>query len=297
MIHDEGSDNTTRVIQINELEGRSPSGDACLVVIYGPHLGKRIPLTGKQSMLIGRDKELDVTIPEDAVSRRHAMLKISDDTVSIQDLGSTNGTYVNDEPVESAVLRHGDLLKIGGTIFKYLVSGNVESAYFEEIYRMTIVDGLTEIHNRRYLLDAMEKELSRARRHGRPLSLAMFDIDHFKKVNDNYGHLTGDYVLRELAQTVKKRVRREEVFARYGGEEFVILLPETELGSALVFAEQLRVLVERHRFTFEGRTLKVTISVGVAQLTPSMTDPEDLIKAADEKLYLAKSRGRNRVEG
>ena len=123
-------------------------------------------------------------------------------------------------------------MKVGPTIFKYLSGADVESQYHEEIYRMTIIDGLTQVHNKRYLYEALEREIIRARRHARELSFLMFDIDHFKKINDVHGHLAGDFVLKELARIVQGRIRRDEVFARYGGEEFAIVLPETDLEGA-----------------------------------------------------------------
>ena len=161
---------------------------------------------------------------------------------------------------------------------------------------MTIVDGLTQIHNKRYLYEELEREVTRARRHERPLSVLMFDIDFFKRINDQYGHLAGDYVLRELARVVQERIRRDEVFARYGGEEFSIVLPETPLEGALALGESLRSRIAEHPFTFQGERIPTTISVGCAQLS-GQGGGQELIQQADEKLYEAKRSGRNRVCG
>jgi diguanylate cyclase (GGDEF)-like protein len=171
----------------------------------------------------------------------------------------------------------------------------VEAQYHEEIYRMTIIDGLTGAHVKRYLLEALEKEIIRARRHARDLSFMMFDIDHFKKINDYHGHLAGDFVLKELARIVQARIRRDEVFARYGGEEFAIILPETNLEGAKALSEGLREKVEQSRFVFQGEQIHVTISIGVAVLQEQDRTSMDLIKNADTKLYEAKRGGRNRV--
>jgi two-component system cell cycle response regulator len=171
----------------------------------------------------------------------------------------------------------------------------VEAQYHEEIYRMTIIDGLTQAHVKRYLLESLEKELIRARRHARDLSFIMFDIDHFKKINDVHGHLAGDFVLKELARIVQGRIRRDEVFARYGGEEFAIVLPETNLDGARALAEGLREKVEQSRFVFQNESIRVTISIGVAMLGDQDRTSLDLIKQADSKLYEAKRGGRNRV--
>src|SRR5262245_35983216 len=213
----------------------------------------------------------------------------------VVDDGSTNGTYLNEEQiVREALLNNSDRLKVGPTILKFLSGADAAAKYHEDIYRMTIVDGLTPIHNKRYLYGALEREVLRARRHDRPLSLLMFDIDFFKRINDQYGHLAGDYVLRELARVVQGRIRRDEVFARYGGEEFVIVLPETPLEGAGALAENLRQRVAEHNFVFQGEGIPLTISIGCALLTDDKT-ATDLIQRADEKLYEAKRGGRNRV--
>ncbi len=159
-----------------------------------------------------------------------------------------------------------------------------------------IIDALTDIHNKRYLLEFLDRELSRSARYHRPLALIMFDIDHFKAINDEFGHLGGDFALRELAACVKGSVRKEELFARYGGEEFIIVLPETDRDGALTVAERVRVLVEKHSFQYEGKTIRVTISIGVATTTgETALTPAELIRQADDKMYQAKNSGRNRV--
>ncbi len=191
-------------------------------------------------------------------------------------------------------LRRSDQIKIGDTIFKYLAGSDVESQYYETIYRMTITDGLTGTYNKRYLLDTLEREIPRAKRHQRPLSMVMFDIDHFKRINDGFGHLAGDFVLKELAQLVKSRLRPDDVFARYGGEEFSALLPETRIDGARQIAEDLRLRIEQRGFVFENETLPVTVSLGCSELNADM-DVTGLIKTADQKLYEAKNSGRNRV--
>jgi diguanylate cyclase (GGDEF)-like protein len=203
---------------------------------------------------------------------------------------------VNEEQIaREQLLVNGDRIKIGPSILKFLSGADAEAKYHEEIYRMTIVDGLTQIHNKRALFEALEKELMRARRYERDLSLLMFDIDFFKRINDQYGHLAGDHVLRELARIVQERIRREEVFARYGGEEFVILLPETPLPGAAALAESLRARVANHGFVFQGERIPVTVSIGTALLGENDKVAADLIQRADEKLYEAKRGGRNRV--
>ncbi len=292
-------DEKTRVTQVVQQPppDDSPSND-CLVVIYTAEpglLGKRFVLD-KSPTRVGRGADSQIVLEGDSVSRRHAHLERRAGAWYVVDDGSTNGTYVNEEQIaREQLLVNGDRIKIGPSILKFLSGADAEAKYHEEIYRMTIVDGLTQIHNKRALFEALEKELMRARRYERDLSLLMFDIDFFKRTNDQYGHLAGDHVLRELARIVQERIRREEVFARYGGEEFVILLPETPLPGAAALAESLRARVANHAFVFQGERIPVTVSIGTALLGENDKVAADLIQRADEKLYEATRGGRNRV--
>jgi two-component system cell cycle response regulator len=268
--------------------------EACLVIIYGEDLGRRVPL-GDDACVIGRSSKCDVQVDQESVSRNHARISRLGDGYTIRDLGSTNGTYVNDEIVDEMMLRDGDQLKIGRTIFKFIVGGNMEAQYHEEIYRLMTVDGLTELHNKRFFTEAIDKELSRAKRYERSFALVLFDIDHFKKINDAYGHLAGDAVLRQLGALVRGRVRRDDIPARTGGEEFAVILPEVGREGAAALADKLRRSVEEATFRFEGTVIPVTISLGVAEWDPGIEDPAEMIKRADEKLYEAKRSGRNQV--
>jgi two-component system, cell cycle response regulator len=276
----------------------TPKGNDCLVVIYTKEptlLGRRFVLDSSP-IRIGRGAENHIVLEGDSVSRRHAHFEQRSGAWWCVDDGSTNGSYVNDEQImREARMTNGDRIKIGPTIFKFLSGEDVEAQYHEEIYRMTIIDGLTQVHVKRYLLEALDKELMRARRHQRELSFLMLDIDHFKKINDVHGHLAGDYVLKEVARLIQQRIRRDEVLARYGGEEFAIILPETTLEGACALAEGLREKIEESRFVFQGETIRVPISIGAAILVEDHRASLDLIKKADEKLYEAKRAGRNRV--
>ncbi len=288
----------TRVTTVSNLPERiATDGESCLVQIHGPALGKKYVLDDEE-FGIGRDVKNNIVVDLDNVSRRHAKITTRQGRAYIEDLGSTNGTYLNDQEVlEETALRSGDLVKVGGSIFKFLSGGNVETLYHEEIYHLTITDGLTQVSNKRYLLEFLEREMGRCHRYNRPLSLLMFDVDHFKDVNDANGHIAGDYLLRELAQIIRQRVRKEECFARFGGEEFALAMPETGPENARRFAEKIRKMVEEQVFVFEGREMKITLSLGVANMTPEMTEPVQFIQAADANLYQAKKDGRNRVSG
>ena len=290
--------NKTVVTVITKAPGKKgdDSREGCLVIIYGDDLGRRVPL-GTEPTVIGRSSKCDVQLDQESVSRNHARISRERNGYVIRDLGSTNGTYVNDELVDEVALRDGDQLKIGRTIFKFIVSGNMEAQYHEEIYRLMTVDGLTELHNKRFFNEALEREASRSRRYERDFSLVLFDIDHFKRINDTYGHLAGDSVLRQLGALVRSRVRRDDVPARTGGEEFGVIVPEVGREGAIQLAEKLRASVESAVFRFEGTQIPVTISIGVAAWGPHVEDPQELVKEADERLYDAKRGGRNRVCG
>lgn len=272
----------------------------CLVVIHSSllDLGKRYLLEGDQ-LEVGRGAGNGIVLESDSVSRRHAAILQRGGRWWVCDLGSANGTYVNHQPVHEHPLLKGDLIKIADTIFKFLSGSDVEAQYHQEIYRMSVLDGLTEVYNRRYALEALEREAARARRRGRPLAVLLFDIDHFKLINDTYGHLAGDKILRDLARGVPPRVGPEGIVGRYGGEEFLVVLRETDGARALILAEQIRADVEEHVFEFDRVRVPVTVSVGVAALEDEAPDAElaSLIRSADEKLYRAKCWGRNRIAG
>jgi diguanylate cyclase (GGDEF)-like protein len=287
----------TRVTRITELAAGPDAGrpgDACIVVIYGSELGRRVQL-GTAPFEIGRSSTNDLFIDQESISRHHARISFDGTSYWATDLGSTNGTYVNDELVREQRLRDGDQVRIGRSILKFMTGENVEVHYHEEIYRLMTVDGLTQIFNRRYFNEALEREVNRSKRYSRVLSLIAFDLDHFKAINDTYGHLVGDSVLRLIASAVKPRLRREDIFARTGGEEFAVLLPEIGMDGALVTAEKIRNIAQSTPLKHEQEQIRCTVSLGVATLLEDETSPEDLYKRADERLYEAKQSGRNRV--
>jgi len=271
--------------------------NACLVHIYptGPGMGARYTL-GDTPLVLGRGSDCEIRINDHSVSRRHARIQPGADGYYAVDLQSTNGTFVNDVPASMYKLKDGDYLRIGNCIYRFLMGGNVETEYHEEIYRLTIIDALTDIHNKRYFLEFLDRELARSSRYERPLSLVMIDIDRFKAINEELGHLGGDFTLRELAARIKGSIRKEELFARYGGEEFAVVLPETPIEGAAILSERLVKVVNQQPFQYEDRSYTVTISAGV---TTTMGEKNittaDLIRRADEKLYQAKREGRNRV--
>jgi diguanylate cyclase (GGDEF)-like protein len=290
----------TRVTQITELaggpEGGRAAGDACIVVIYGAELGRRVQL-GSGPFEIGRSSSNDLFIDQESISRHHARITFDGKAYWVQDLGSTNGTFVNDEAIREHRLRDGDQVRVGRSILKFMTGENVEVHYHEEIYRLMTVDGLTQIFNRRYFNEALEREVNRSKRYDRTLSLIAFDIDHFKSINDTYGHLMGDSVLRLVSSSVKPRLRREDIFARTGGEEFAVLLPEIGMDGALITAEKIRKIVQAASVRHDHELIRCTVSLGVAILLPADPTPEAFYERADQRLYEAKQGGRNRVAG
>lgn len=275
----------------------SPGGTSILVQIYpvGPNLGARYTV-GAEPLLIGRAGHCDVPVADESVSRLHARVVPGPDGYYAADLESTNGTWINNVPVTRGKLQDGDSLRVGNCLFRFLASGNVEAHYHAEVYRLSILDALTEIPHKRYLEEFLERELKRAGRHRRPLSLVLFDVDYFKTINDEFGHLGGDHTLREVAACVRGGIRREDLIARYGGDEFAIALPETDLGGAVAVSEQVRRLVEMKAFEYEERPYRLTISLGVTSTAgEELLTPSELIRRADVKLYQAKRQNRNRV--
>jgi diguanylate cyclase (GGDEF)-like protein len=275
-----------------------PRGEPSLVIIYATDKtaqGWRQPL-GQGPVRIGRLEDNDIALDDDTVSRRHARLEKRGDGWVIMDTGSRNGTLVNDGEITGVVtLARGGRVQIGTTVFKYLSGRDVETDFYEEIYQLSITDNLTQVGNRRYLEDSLEHELSRARRFERPLSVLLLDIDFFKRVNDEHGHLVGDAVLRNVAQIVRGRVRHYDTVARYGGEEFAVVMPETGLSDAAHVAGELGKAIARSVVEYRSARVSVTVSVGCAEMQDHDDDAASVLARADERLYAAKHAGRNRV--
>ncbi len=251
------------------------------------------PAVGRYAL--GRGDGCAIQLDGPKVSRAHAHLEHRDEAWWIVDDGSTNGTLVNDARLEVRRLDSGDRIQVGGTIFKFIAATDIEGQFFATIRTAMITDGLTRALTHAAFRERLEAEFRRARRYRRPLSLVLIDLDFFKQVNDGFGHLAGDTVLRDFAGIILARVRREEALGRLGGEEFAIVLPETDLAGATVLARDLQERVRAARWDVDGRTLQITASFGVVALDASMTAPEALLERADTLLYAAKDAGRNRL--
>jgi two-component system cell cycle response regulator len=277
-----------------------PGREANLIVIAHPNqsmLGRRYRVTADAAMEIGRSVESAISFPDvPSISRRHARLTFADGEMRLEDLGSRNGTFLNDEPMrDSRLLASGDRFQIGTVVFKFLHEEDTENAYHEAIYNLVIRDGLTNVFNRRRFQEEFEREFQRARRYGRPLAMVVFDVDYFKRINDTYGHVSGDTVLRSLSHAIGNLLRPEQLLARVGGEEFAVLCPETTRDGAGSLAERLRAATETLDIVSRGCRIAITCSFGVAELESTMLASEELFGAADQALYMAKAAGRNRV--
>jgi len=283
----EGSD------QVDMTDGKRP----CLIMIKGDFIGEVYELDSSVTM-IGRSDDVNLTVSDISISRKHAMVVFRDKDFYVSDLDSTNGTFINKELVGSArLLREGDKLTVGSVTFKFSYQDDEDTEYHSMLRNMAIKDGLTRIYNKRYFDEMLNKEFDYNRRNNSGLSLVMFDIDHFKSVNDQFGHPAGDFVLKELAQLVEHAARGYDIFARFGGEEFIFLMRGADLDAAIQLANRVRTAVETHQFVYDEQTIKITVSLGVSYWdgNDAMTSAQSIIEAVDKKLYEAKNNGRNKV--
>ncbi len=291
-------DDDVEMTQVGErapLLGPTRRNLAHIVVLAGRQLGEAFKV--EQTSVLGRGSEADIRINDDEISRRHARVDLRADGVWIEDLGSRNGTFVNGDRIVNAELHDGDKIQLGATtILKFTYHDDLEAEFQRRMYDAALRDPLTKVFNRRHFLERLTTEVAFSKRHAAPLGLVLFDIDHFKNVNDQHGHAAGDFVLSTLATEIGSKLRAEDVLARYGGEEFVVLLRGLDLEHARRLGVRLRMCVEAFRFEHAGVHIPVTISVGVAALpSDTMPDGDALVKGADEAMYEAKNSGRNRV--
>jgi two-component system cell cycle response regulator len=269
---------------------------AYLTVLAGVGVGEMHKLAASETV-IGRGPQADIQVVDDGLSRRHAVIEQRGDQMWLRDLGSTNGTFCNGERIREHVLQDGDKIQVGAaTILKFNFHDSIEETFQRQIYDSALRDGLTKTFNRKYFLERLESEFAYASRHDSHLSLLMFDIDHFKKINDCHGHLAGDHALVTIAQAVQQTIRKEDVLARFGGEEFAVICRGIDLSGAVAFGERIRRCVDEQSFEYQRARFLATVSVGVAA-TPDVAICEtiDLLRVADDALYRAKRQGRNRV--
>jgi diguanylate cyclase (GGDEF)-like protein len=250
----------------------------------------------KETLTIGRESSNDLPLVDGSVSRFHAKLHRGPQGHTLSDLKSTNGTFVNDQPITEYQLQGGEIVRFGSFIFKFLVADGIEAQYHSTVYAAMTRDGLTGAFNKSYLMDSLTHEIARHTRCSRPLSLLLMDIDHFKKINDTHGHLVGDEVLREFSRRIQAAKRNDDLLCRYGGEEFTLILSETNLETASRIAETCRMAIDCKPFETSGGEINVTVSIGAATMpNGDSLDATALLELADVQLYRAKQSGRNRV--
>ena len=294
------ADRTINIQRPKPDKERLRKSHASLIVLQGAEIGRDFRLR-RSSMIIGRSAEADICLPDDLASRAHARIERAWDVQGhgtsyvVTDLESTNRTFVNSRPVERAVLRDGDKIQIGDTVLKFVVLDEIEATFHAEVRDRIAYDQLTGLLTKESLYLALERELERCVGYGLPLAVLMMDLDRFKSVNDGHGHLMGTHVLAEVGRLIREAIRDADVSGRYGGEEFISYLAETDPAGAQLAAERIRTSIEAHRFTLDGVTIRVTISIGLASAPQHGCDLKSLVGAADRALYLAKGSGRNAV--
>jgi len=270
---------------------------ACLIILSGQSVGKMFKVD-RTKYVIGRGSDADIRLDDEGVSRHHAQLvQYGPGVVSIRDLNSTNGTYVNGNRIEAHVLSDGDRIQFGSvSILKFSLNDSLEEQFQQQLYAAATRDAMTGAYNKRYFEEQLGKDFSHAKRHEDPLSVMVADIDFFKQINDTHGHLAGDYVLKRLCEVFSASIRNEDALCRIGGEEFALIMRGTDLNGAAALAERLRAAIQQEVFDFQGTKIPVTISAGVATYVPEQhTSPVVLVEEADQLLYAAKRGGRNRV--
>ena len=291
-------DERTQIVNLKDLPdlGRPMRDRHLLIRVQGSDLGQVIPLGG-QVLKIGRHQDSEIWLRDDGVSRRHARIVLEDGRYVLEDVGSANGTFVSGQPIQRHPLNDGDMLQFGpNAVLRYSVTDQDQEALFKQLYATSVTDSLTGIHNREYFDTQLMIELSYRRRHGSELAVVLWDLDHFKNINDTYGHPAGDAVLRTVAVNARSMLRAEDILARYGGEEFAIILRNIDTQGSFAMCDRLRAHVAAQVVTHDGNRIQVTLSGGCAcasELTQATNT--NLVELADRRLYAAKQGGRNRI--
>ncbi len=288
----ESSGGSTQIIEKIRLSAPDNQNTPTLIIMRGTDTGKIFKLT-HPSMSLGREKSTDICINDNTISRKHCLLVSSAKTIMLIDLGSSNGTLINGSKINKQKLNNGDKITVGQTVLRFEIADNDVEQYHDSLYKQITFDDLTSLYNSKTMYKELETSIN-AIPDSLPFSVLFMDIDHFKKVNDNYGHITGSKILADLGRLFLSNLRSIDIACRYGGEEFVMIITQCDLDKAHFVAEKLRKLIENHRFaTHNGEPLHITISIGVAEATNAIKSGKELIDMADRAMYQAKSNGRN----
>ncbi len=268
-----------------------------IVVLAGDSVGRVVRLDRNHAMVAGRTRRCDIYFNCENISREHVRFDIdAKGVVVLTDLESTNGTLVNGKKIDSLTLRDGDRICMGNVILRFSLKDDLDFDLQQELYNKATRDPLTNAYNKRFFLDYLKKEFAHHQRYEKPMSVVFFDLDDFKRLNDTYGHLTGDLVLKSLAREIGEVLREEDIFARFGGEEFVALFRNTDGDRAAVIADKLLEVVRRMEFATPLEAFKVTATAGIATLVgTNFENAETLLKHADDRLFEGKARGKDQV--
>lgn len=290
----------TLVAPIEKIDPVEMEQTPSLLMISGPQIGRNFSMI-EEEFMIGRAHHCDLPIEDELVSRHHCKIVFTPQGAILKDLGSTNGTLLNGRRIrEEVVLNEGDQIQVGGlVILRYHLQEEVEAKFIGSLFESATKDFLTSAYNKKFFTERLREEFSHALRHQKSLSVLVIDIDHFKKVNDTYGHLAGDIAIQKVAHHLMSNTRRDDIVARFGGEEFVVLMRDIEKNQALRLGEQIRSQVESLEIEAKNHKFKVTVSVGLASMGPQneahFRHFNEFLELADKKLYQAKEEGRNRV--
>jgi diguanylate cyclase (GGDEF)-like protein len=284
---------TERATIVEPAITQEAQGSPRLVIVSGLLLGHQVEL-GDTPVTIGRGADCTIALPHPSVSRLHCRVWRDGNRFRIEDMESTNRTFLNGTPVTRAELRDGDQIGVGSNTLKFFIGESLEARYHNELIDLALYDSLTGFYNRRHFLGLLEDEIERARR-GRALSLSMLDLDYFKAINDRHGHLVGDQALSGVAAILREQAPANAVIGRIGGEEFAMLLHDVALADAVAIADRLRASIAAKPIALREVTVATTVSIGIAEYGDDARDSAALLRAADEQLYLAKQAGRNRV--
>ncbi|PIE03702.1 MAG: GGDEF domain-containing protein [Acidobacteria bacterium] len=287
----------TLILEPASRDQKSSKAIPYLVVLAGDQIGRVIRLHKDVTYSMGRKRECDIFLDDVNISRHHSTLKINaQGIVTIEDCNSTNGTRVNGKKIDSQKLLDGDRISLGNIVLKFSFKDDVEYLFQHKLYEKATKDILTGIHNRAYFLDVLKREFFFHRRIKKPLSILLFDIDDFKLINDNYGHLCGDMALKIISSEIVKGLRQEDIFARYGGEEFIGLFADTDNDNAFQIAEKMRLLIHNIEFETTETVFTTSVTIGVATYVDDcFKDIESFLQAADNNLYKGKLEGKNQV--
>lgn len=266
-----------------------------LIIVDGDNAGKIYSLD-KKTITIGRSDEFDIQLADSSCSREQAIIEFNDNNKPVlKDLDSTNGTFVNGAKITEINIEDGDKILLGfSSVFMFAIQDSLESKFQMNLYESSITDHLTGAFNQKYFLDTLSKAFSYSLRHHTSLGLLMLDIDFFKKINDTYGHVVGDIVLKEFVKRIENNLRNEDILCRYGGDEFAVIIMDFKYGFVKIAADRIRLFFDGRSINCKDHKINISVSIGAATIdNENIATSEDMIELADANLYKAKQSGGN----